>query len=194
MLWLCVRVQDCVVGSVKGRGGGRFQVNLPLCALVRPNVALLMMILTGHSKFTVNPPQKKTVRLKGAPARADIKQKTNWCRSLDPLCTLLGIALMYTRAWLSGKSGRTFVRVVTYYLFVTLRFGITCMDAGGGGTQTWKWRTSAYQRTKVWGIRCNISLKKGGHSVWAPKKWDLFYGSHLVWKNATLNQNLQILC
>ena len=44
----------------------------------------------------------------------------------------------------------------------------------GGGTQIWKWRTSAYRRTKIGGIRCKISSKKGGHSVWAPKKWGLF--------------------
>ena len=34
----------------------------------------------------------------------------------------------------------------------------------------WKWRTSAYRRMKVGGIRCRVSSKKGGHSVWAPKK------------------------
>ena len=33
---------------------------------------------------------------------------------------------------------------------------------GGGATRKWKWRTSAYQKTKVGGIRCKISLKKGG--------------------------------
>ena len=40
----------------------------------------------------------------------------------------------------------------------------------GGGTQIRKWRTSAYRRTKIGGIRCKISSKKGGHSVWAPNK------------------------
>ena len=45
----------------------------------------------------------------------------------------------------------------------------------GGGTQIWKWRTSAYRRTKIGGIQCKISSKKGGHSVWAPKKWGLFW-------------------
>ena len=44
-----------------------------------------------------------------------------------------------------------------------------------GGTQIWKWCTSAYRRTKIGGIRCKISSKKGGHSVWAPKKWGLFW-------------------
>ena len=46
--------------------------------------------------------------------------------------------------------------------------------SGGGGTRIWKWRTSAYRRTKIGGVRCKISSKKGGHSVWAPKKWGLF--------------------
>ena len=31
----------------------------------------------------------------------------------------------------------------------------------GGGTWIWKWRTSAYRRTKIGGIRCKISSKKG---------------------------------
>ena len=44
-----------------------------------------------------------------------------------------------------------------------------------GGTQIWKWRTSAYRRTKIGGIQCKISSKKGGHSVWTPKKWGLFW-------------------
>ena len=28
---------------------------------------------------------------------------------------------------------------------------------------------------QVAGIQCKILLKKGGYSVWAPKKWDLFW-------------------
>ena len=65
---------------------------------------------------------------------------------------------------------------------------------------TWKWRTSAYRRTKVGGFRCKISSKKGGHSVWAPKKRGPFLvltpknGGHSVCKNAISSQNLQILC
>ena len=71
-----------------------------------------------------------------------------------------------------------------------------------GGTRIWKWRTSAYRRTKGRSIRCKISLKKGGHSVWAQKKkkkkmgsflmWTNKNGGHLVCGNAISSQNLQI--
>ena len=44
----------------------------------------------------------------------------------------------------------------------------------GGGHSNMKWRTSAYRRTKIGGIQCKISSKKGGHSVWAPKKMGAF--------------------
>ena len=54
-------------------------------------------------------------------------------------------------------------------------FTATELTPGGGGTRIWKWRTSAYRRTKIGGIRCKISSRKGGHSVWVPKKWGLFW-------------------
>ena len=66
-----------------------------------------------------------------------------------------------------------------------------------GGTQIWKWRTSAYRRTKLGAFSVRFCRKKGvircGHQkmgaflVWTPKK-----GGHSVCKNAISMQNLQI--
>ena len=39
-----------------------------------------------------------------------------------------------------------------------------------GGTQIWKWRASAYRRTKIGGVRCKISSKKMGHFGVGTKK------------------------
>ena len=55
-------------------------------------------------------------------------------------------------------------------MFIVSYHFLRPLTPGGGGTQIWKWRTSAYRRTKIGGIRCKISSKKGGQSVWAPKK------------------------
>ena len=66
--------------------------------------------------------------------------------------------------------------IVQYFKSVTQ--GCIAAKSGqvpGGGTQIWKWRTSAYLRTKIGGLQCTISSKKGCHSVWAPKKWGLFW-------------------
>ena len=41
--------------------------------------------------------------------------------------------------------------------------------------------TCVYRRTKEEGIRCKISLKKGGHAMWAPKKKKKKTGSFLKW-------------
>ena len=46
----------------------------------------------------------------------------------------------------------------------TDRYPSTIMKAHeipGGGTQIWKWRTSAYRRTKIGCIQCKITSKKG---------------------------------
>ena len=69
-----------------------------------------------------------------------------------------------------------------------------------GGTQIWKWRISAYRRTKIGGIQCKILSNKGGHSVWSPKNGGFFLvwtpknGGHSVCKNAISRQNWQIFC
>ena len=45
----------------------------------------------------------------------------------------------------------------------------------GGGTGIWKWRTSAYWRTKVGGIRCRIWRNKTGHSMLVQKNGVFFW-------------------
>ena len=55
------------------------------------------------------------------------------------------------------------------------------MHSPRGDTWIWKWRISAYRRQKVGGIRCKILLKEGGHSVWVPRKWVLFWCGPQKW-------------
>ena len=45
----------------------------------------------------------------------------------------------------------------------------------GGGTQIWKWRTSACRRTKIGGIRCKISSKKRGSFSVGTKNMGAFF-------------------
>ena len=50
----------------------------------------------------------------------------------------------------------------------------SALNPGGrGNTWIWKWHTCAYRSMKKEGFWCKISLKKGGDSVWAPKKLGL---------------------
>ena len=48
-------------------------------------------------------------------------------------------------------------------------------QAPGGGHSNMKVTYKCLPENENRGIQCKISSKKGGHSVWAPKKWGLFW-------------------
>ena len=62
------------------------------------------------------------------------------------------------------------------------------LQVPGGGTQIWKWRTSAYRRTKIGDVQCSVRFrrKKGVLRCGHQKN-----GGHSVCKNAISWQNLQ---